>query len=61
MPVILIFVNYLITLFVGLAALSGAAPWWILGIVPIAVVLQYKLYRAGEVDDEIDHSHPAHT
>ena len=61
MPVILIPVNYLVTLFVGLAALSGAAPWWIVGVLPIAVFLQYRLYRANEPVDDGRHAQPAHT
>jgi hypothetical protein len=61
MPVILIFVNYLVTLFVGLAVLSGAAPWWIIGILPVAVFLEYRLYRASEPADDVQHARPAHT
>lgn len=56
MPVMLMVVNYVVTLFIGLAALSGAAPWWIVGVLPIAVFLQYRFYRANEPADET----PAH-
>lgn len=53
MPVLLIFVNYLVTLFVGLAVLSGTLPVWFVAIVPVAVFMQYRAYRAGErTDDE---------
>ncbi len=61
MPVILIFVNYVVTLFIGLAALSGAAPWWIVGILPIAVFLEYRLYHSNEPVAEVAHARPTHT
>jgi len=52
MPALLILVNYLVTLFVGIAALSGALPIWIVGVLPIAIFLEYRVYRASEPDDE---------
>lgn len=58
MPGMLIFVNYVVTLFIGLAVLSGAAPWWFVGLLPIAVFVQYRVYRANEPADDVHHAHP---
>lgn len=44
MPVLFIFVNYVLLLFLGLLTLSGHLPIWSLGLLPVLIWAQYRVY-----------------
>ena len=48
MTVLLMFVNYVVTMFVVLAVASGALPLPGLVLIPVAVGAEYLVYRASE-------------
>jgi hypothetical protein len=48
MPILLFFLNYMVTLFVVLGVASGGVPAWGLALIPIAIALQYRVYRGTE-------------
>jgi len=44
MPVLFIFVNYVLLLFLGLLTLSGHLPVWAVALLPLLVWAQYRVY-----------------
>ncbi len=48
MPVLFIFLNYLLLLFLGLMTLSGHWPLWSLALVPVLIWVQYRVYVRSE-------------
>lgn len=46
MQVLLMFLNYVLTMFLVLLVLDGAVPAWSIAALPLVVLLEYKLYRA---------------
>lgn len=46
MQILIMFLNYMLTLALLLLVLSGALPVWSVAVLPLFVLLEYKVYRA---------------
>jgi hypothetical protein len=46
MQILIMFLNYMLTLALVLLVLSGAWPLWSVAVLPLFVLLEYKDYRA---------------